>query len=138
MTPATFIDSIAAAIARMEGFFKSGSIAQRNHNPGNLRAWGKLPIVGGYAQFATDEDGWRALRRQIGRNIERGLTLYEFFGGVRDAEGMVLPGRYPGYAPAADQNHPKQYAEFVARQVGIAADVPLNEVIEQEAKNATR
>lgn len=122
MTQPALINAIAAAIARMEGFFKAGSIAQRNHNPGNLRSWGKMPIVGGYAQFATDEDGWRALRRQVQKNIERGLNLYEFFGGKKKV--------YAGYAPAADQNHPKQYAEFVARQVGIAADVPLNEVIE--------
>ncbi len=130
MTTSKLIDSIAAAIARMEGFYKPNSIAQRNGNPGNLRSWGKRPIVGGYAQFATSEDGWRALRRQIGRNIERGLTLYEFFGGKL--------GVYAGYAPAADQNHPREYAEFVARHVGIAADVPLVDVIEQEADNANR
>jgi hypothetical protein len=118
MTPVQLIDAIAAAIARMEGFFKPRSIAQRNHNPGNLRSWGTRPTVGGYAQFDTDEDGWKALRRQVSRNIGRNLTMYEFFGGK--------PGVYPGYAPAADSNHPREYAEFVARQVGCQPDAVLS------------
>jgi hypothetical protein len=126
MTKESLINAISEAIARMEGFHKPNSIAERNHNPGNLRSWGTRPIVAGYAQFETDEDGWRALRRQVQKNIERGLTLYEFFAGKHQV--------YAGYAPAADKNNPKRYAEFVAGQVGIAADVPLDEVTEPKGQ----
>jgi hypothetical protein len=116
------IDAIVAAIARMEGYHKPNSIAQRNRNPGNLRSWGTLPTVGGYAQFPTEAAGLAALRRQVSRNIGRGLTMYEFFGGK--------PGVYPGYAPAADSNHPREYAEFVARQVGCQPDAVLSTLME--------
>ncbi len=74
------VDSLAEAIATFEGFFRSGSLAARNHNPGNLRSWGNLPTSGGYAVFPTLGAGWAALRQQIERNIGRGLDLREFLG----------------------------------------------------------
>ena len=111
-------DSIAQAIATMEGFYKAGSIAQRNHNPGNLRSWGSAPIVNGYAQAPDDATGWSWLYSQINTNIGRGLTLNEFFAGK--------PGVYPGYSPSADGNQPATYAAFVAAQAGIDPNTPLN------------
>lgn len=111
------IDSIAQAIATMEGFYKPGSLAARNNNPGNLRSWGANPIVNGYAAFPTVEAGWAALKAQIQKNINRGLNLTEFFSGK--------PGVYGGYAPAADKNDPANYARFVAGRVGIDINTPL-------------
>lgn len=111
------IDAIAQAIATMEGFYKPGSLAARNNNPGNLRSWGANPIVNGYAAFPTVEAGWAALKAQIQKNISRGLNLAEFFGGK--------PGVYGGYAPAADKNDPANYARFVAGRVGIDVNTPL-------------
>ena len=125
MTRDQLVNGMAAAIARMEGYMdatgqpRSGTIAYRNNNPGNLRAWGNLPTADGYAVFPSAADGWAALKRQIGLNIDRGLTLYEFFGGK--------PGVYPGYAPAADSNHPVNYAQFVAAQIGIPPDAVISE-----------
>lgn len=112
------VDQIAESIARMEGFFKPGSVAARNNNPGNLRAWGNRPVVNGFAQFETAAEGWAALRRQVELNIARGLTLQEFFGGKT--------GVYSGYAPAQDNNRPAEYARFVAQQAGVSDNVPLN------------
>lgn len=111
------IDPIAQAIAAMEGFYKAGSLAVRNNNPGNLRSWGSNPVVNGYAQFPTVEAGWAALKAQIQKNINRGLNLSEFFGGK--------PGVYGGYAPSADKNDPVNYANFVASRVGIDVSTPL-------------
>jgi len=111
------IDSLAQSIATMEGYFKPNTIAQRNNNPGNLRSWGSTPTQGGYAVFATAEEGWAALRQQVQRNVNRGLTLEEFFGGK--------PGVYPGYAPSADSNNPTHYAQFVAGRAGIPANQPI-------------
>lgn len=116
------VDRISRAIAYMEGFFAEGSRAAANKNPGNLRTWGSRPVRGGYAVFPRAEDGWKALRTQIRRNITRGLTLREFFAGK--------PGIYPGYAPASDRNNPDQYARYVAGQTGIPVDKPLNQVLE--------
>jgi len=125
----TLVESIAQAIAKQEGFYVTGSIAQRNNNPGNLRSWGSNPIVSGYAKFPTVKDGWRALYRQVELNISRGLTLQEFFAGK--------PGVYGGYSPAADANDPLYYAQYVAGQVGISPIVPLN-TVGLSAPNPTR
>ncbi len=124
----SLIDNLAAAIARYEGFYKPGSLAQRNNNPGNLRSWGDYPVVDGYVRFPDAETGWRALRRQVELNIARGLNLYEFFGGK--------PGVYPGYAPAADGNQPRTYAATVAGWLGISADQPLKTVGPRPSRQA--
>lgn len=115
------VDAIAQAIARMEGYYTTGTIAARNHNPGNLRGGARQVGVdsNGYGIYNSDSDGWADLVAQVERNIRRGLNLYEFFGGKS--------GVYPGYAPAADGNRPAQYAEFVAARAGVAPNVPLNQ-----------
>ena len=118
------VEKIATAISVMEGFPKAGSRANRQNNPGNLRSWGKTPIVEGFANFPTAAEGWSALRRQIWRNVDRGLTLYEFFGGK--------PNVYAGYAPDADGNRSRHYAEFVAKRAGIPVNVPLPDVLRKE------
>ena len=118
------VERIAIAISEMEGFNKPGSRAQRQNNPGNLRSWGKTPIVDGFANFPTAAEGWSALRRQIWRNVDRGLTLYEFFGGK--------PNVYAGYAPDTDGNRSRHYAEFVAKRAGIPVNVPLNKLYDKE------
>lgn len=124
MLSEVFVSKFAEAIAIEEGFYVVGSVAQRNNNPGNLRSWGAYPIVDGYAKFPTVDHGWISLRRQIRRNIARGLTTYEFFAGK--------PGVYAGYSPAEDSNRPKEYAEFVASKMGIDPAARLYTVSEVE------
>lgn len=114
------VDLMAQAIATMEGFYKPGSLAARNNNPGNLRSWGTNPVVNGYAQFPTLDAGWAALKKQIQKNIDRGLNLTEFFGGKT--------GVYGGYAPSADKNDPVNYAKYVAGRTGVDVNTPLKSV----------
>ncbi len=130
MTKTQLIYNIGQAIAKMEGFFIQGSIANKNNSPGNLRNWQGVPTDGGFARFPSSEAGWKALYKQIENNIfgtgkrdvfplrNQGLTLYQFFIGQRDADGVVIIGGYPGYAPGADRNRPEAYAKFVATQLG--------------------
>jgi len=111
------VNGIAQAIAQMEGYNTAGTLAQRNNNPGNLQSGaGQIGSSGGFAVFATPDDGFAALNNQIQLNASRGLTLNQFFAG--------LPGVYPGYAPSADSNNPAQYASFVASQTGIDPNTP--------------
>ena len=116
------VSLLAAAIKRMEGW-KPGSVSHRNNNPGNLRpipgGWpGQVGVdSGGYAVFDSVTSGEAALDRQILTNINRGLTLEEFFAGK--------PGVYAGFAPAADRNQPNVYAANVASWTGIDPSVPL-------------
>jgi len=126
----SLIDDFARAVAQMEGFYTPGTIAAANNNPGNLRSWGSLPTARGYAVFSTPQAGWDALKTQIQRNVDRGLTLEEFFAGQRDANGQVVQGGYPGYSPAADSNRPYEYAQFVGERLGgVPVDVPLAEIL---------
>ncbi len=112
-----YLFRIAYAIARMEGYFIPGTIAERNNNPGNLRRWGSLPTESGFAKFPDHIQGWNALMRQVHLNIGRNLSLNEFFAGK--------PGIYPGYAPASDNNRPFEYALFVNRWLGIDPSTEL-------------
>lgn len=121
MTRPELVEGIAQGIATMEGYYSIGSLSQRQNNPGNLRSWGKVPVKNGYCFFFSADEGWRALRTQVEKNVNRGLTLQEFFGGK--------PGVYGGYSPAADKNNPHGYAQFVAGKVGIPDDVALDSLI---------
>ena len=114
-----FTSSLASSIARFEGYGVAGSVAQRNNNPGNLRAGpGQTGTdANGYAIFPDAATGYAALDNQIDLNISRGLTLNQFFAGE--------PGVYPGYAPSGDSNNPSQYATTVAGWMGIDPNVPL-------------
>lgn len=143
---------MAEAMARMEGFFNvQESLARKNHNPGNLRTWGSAPQIGGYAMFATDVDGWLALKQQIRTNIFgkvkgdpyplRGsdpMNFLEFYAGQRDSKGDVRKGGYPGYAPSADKNDPGNYARYVFGKVraalklseAVTVETPIREICE--------
>lgn len=127
-----FIHAFAEAIADMEGYnltqaaaIRQGTawptIAQKNKNPGNLRHWERRLNKQGYAEFATAKEGFMALYAQILLNILRGVNTYEFFGGKK--------GVYSGYAPSADGNKPKIYAEFVARKLNIDPSVEIIRII---------
>ena len=122
MTADELVGRIAEAIATMEGYYKPGTPAKRNRNPGNLRTWGAMPTHNGLVVFPSEDAGFEALEHQIRKNIRRGLSFYEFFAG--------RPGYYPGYAPACDGNDPVGYAEFVAKRVGVKADTVIADLME--------
>lgn len=155
--------AFASAISEMEGFcvteadaqerkVRWPTIAQRLRNPGNLRRWGSFPIQDGYAKFPEckiedcrcpdhpAEEGFRALRKQVTRNVfDRKLSFRQFFAGQRDTQGELVQNGYPGYAPAADSNYPVVYAghvlkrireEFTDRQLStLTIDSPVTLVI---------
>lgn len=107
------LDELKTLIARMEGWNVSGSVAQRNRNPGNLRYAGQSGAVGqnqGYAVFDSVEAGWAALERQIALDASRGLTLEEF--------------TYK-YAPPSE-NQTRDYLKFLTSELGVTASTPLN------------
>lgn len=106
----------------MEGFFKPGSRAARNNNPGNLwdgsgRIWPHLPHDDkGFVIFPSLDAGWRALERQVELDAKRGLTLETFL---------------HKYAPATE-NNTENYIRFVAGRVGIPRDVPLRDLFSSD------
>lgn len=103
------------------------AITQMENTPASLNNPGALTGDLGYCsngksgilvKFCTPEDGQAALEQQIRYNTNRGLNLFEFFGGK--------PGVYSGYAPSGHgANDPNAYANFVAANTGIDPNIPL-------------
>lgn len=75
------VEALAHAIAKAEGFYVKGSLPNRLHNPGDIRATGIYypGQIGrnknGYAIFADDSSGFAVLHRQIQR-IADGQSQY--------------------------------------------------------------
>lgn len=101
-------EAIADAIMQYEGW-KPGSRSNRNRNPGNLRRSDESQIVDkdGYRVFGTLADGYRALVADVA------AKLYDGERHGLSARSTLLALFYV-YAPASDDNHPPNYARFVA------------------------
>jgi hypothetical protein len=118
------VSDLAQALANMEGWNVSGSLAQVNNNPGNLRPAGQAGVVGtnkGYAVFSTPEAGWSALQRQIALNAARGDTLQSFI---------------YSYAPPSE-NQTSSYLSYLVSKLGISPSTPLTALQASPAPAAT-
>lgn len=111
------VEAIAQAITRQE------QVDPRYNNPGALMDVAYYHQTGQFRlmTFASLADGLAALYSQIQTNIDRGLTLQEFFAGK--------PGVYGGYAPSGHGgNDPGVYAANVSNWTGIPLGVPIRNV----------
>jgi hypothetical protein len=118
------IDNLAQAIATMEGFNVSGSVAQRNNNPGNLTA---SPYatgnVNGYSVFPSADVGWQALDYQLQLYANRGLTL----------EQMVNIYAPSGNTPMTQGNDPNNYLNFLTSQLGVGPSTSISALYDSTA-----
>jgi hypothetical protein len=95
-------------------------LSVRNNNPGNLKFVGQpgaTPDARGFAVFQSPEAGAQAADRQ--------LALYMQRDGLNTVRGIVnkwSPVSDPGNAAGSTAN----YANYVARQLGINPDQPLS------------
>ncbi len=101
---------IARAISVAEGFNVPGSLAQRNHNPGNL-----TKLDGTFQVYASDTEGWNALYAYVSRMLS-GSGLYASGATIYDASRIYT---------ATQQD---EWAINVASQLGVSIDTPLVEV----------
>lgn len=90
----------------------------RNNNPGNIRRtndqWQGMRVIQtdrAFVQFKNPEYGFRAMARILKSYERRGLLS------VRDIIGT--------YAPALE-NKTEMYIDFVATQLNVPSDAPLN------------
>lgn len=93
----------------------SGTLASTNNNPGNLRYAGQegaVPGKGGFAQFASVENGVKALKNQIKLDASRGLTLTSFI---------------TKYAPPKE-NNTKEYIAQIVQATGATPDTPIAQI----------
>ena len=116
-----FIRAWATAIAQYEGFNSLGSVATRNHNPGNLKFAGQAGAVGkdsrGFAIFQDDSTGWQALYNQLAKYV-RTFPGYSI---------LQITAHYLGQStPTVDaEGNAFNYANFVAGQLGVAVTTTL-------------
>lgn len=102
--------AIMAAIFHLEGAFTPGAAPWRHCNPADLRSWGDVPVVKGFAQFPSMVQGVRAAYLDIVHNVSLGLTLRQFIN---------------KFAPPSDENNTDAYLAFVSLWTGIAPDEPI-------------
>lgn len=115
------LEQFCEAIKKHEGWYP-GSRSYRQQNPGNLR-WSKYMIGqdGGFAMFPDYATGWKALVFQVeiaaqgkSKVYRPDMTFYDFFA---------------VYAPASDNNAPRQYAEQVAKHVGVSPFTKIKQLL---------
>jgi hypothetical protein len=81
------------------------------NNPGNLRSWGGMPTQGGFAVFPSEDEGLRAMARQLQLYGNRGNN--------------TIAGMVSAYAPPTE-NNTAAYIAHVAKQTGYSANQRLD------------
>lgn len=102
---------------------KSSRLAYTNNNPGNLRFVGQRGATrgeNGFAKFASPEDGYIALKKQIDLDKSRKLTLKAFI---------------EKYAPPTE-NDTDTYIRQMAKRLGINETTLISEVDTEELARA--
>jgi hypothetical protein len=122
--PKPKLDDFCLAIQKHEGWFE-GSRSWRNRNPGNLRYVGQAKAIGAdksnFAIFATYEDGFNTLKGMI-KNAVNGLSK------VYTPED-TFTDFFSKYAPSFDHNDPQNYAQVVAKSLGVGADYKIKDLV---------
>lgn len=124
------LDSMLDAVEEFEGFYApeqhprypNGTRSWRNMNPGNLKYAKQPKAIGkddkGFAKFRTYADGREALANMI-LNAARGKSrVYK--------PTMTLAQFFSTYAPSTDHNNPAAYANYVAKQMGVATSFVIS------------
>lgn len=118
------MQAVAQAIQTEEGY-APGTVSYQNNNPGNLVYAGQpgaTPGAGGFADFATYQDGLDALYNQL--NLYANGTC-----GACNGQPLTIEQMTAIYAPAGQgNNNPTAYAQNIASATGVSTDTPLSDV----------
>lgn len=112
-------------MARQEGFYKVGTRAHRNNNPGNIwdglsegkkkRIWPNIPVDSkGFLKFLDDLTGWALFEKQVNLNVNRGRTLRQLI---------------TRWAPPVE-NDTETYIKNVVKWTGLPENEPLKDLID--------
>lgn len=139
------LDQWAEAQAKHEGFYKAGSVAERNKNPGNIifgplaqsfgsvAYWTHPKTKHDFAIFPSAAKGWEALERML-ENAATGkskvynpeMTILEYaskYAPVRDEKGKLIPNI--------------NYATSIAHQLGLPITTKIKYLVEPEPMENT-
>lgn len=109
---------------RLPGVTRAGGRlprANRNNNPGNLRAGGTTDD-GGFTQFGSVEEGFAALERDLTAKLTGNSPATR---GKLGRNAKTLLDVISVFAPREDNNDPDSYAQFVANELGISPNEPV-------------
>ncbi len=110
------VERIARAIARAEGYYMRSSVPnlpQRRNNPGNLKLKGNEITA-----FASAEEGWQALYRQVERMLTGASRHYKPWQTIREIALIYTGG-----------DKPEAWAGIVARELRVTPQTRLGEVV---------
>lgn len=118
----SIIERFSDAIAHAEGFYATGSLPARCHNPGDLclgdKGFGTARSTGYGASditiFGSDVDGWTALHNQVSHMLSGASHVYR--------SGMTLLDVAKTYAMDV------QWGINVATRLGVAPTITLGEL----------
>ena len=86
----------------------------------------------GFNTYSSPEAGWNALHHQLDL-YKTGRTKNNVNGNSSLYHAMSV------YAPSSDNNHPKQYAEFIAKNLGISPNTPISQIdVKEWAKSIAK
>lgn len=108
------LKNFARAIASAEGFGVPGAIPTIANNPGDLKLGGDT--INGISVFATADEGWSKLYRQIALIVSGSSNYYNLDMSIAEM-GRIYAG--------GDEN----WATNVARYLNVSRDAKLWEVI---------
>jgi hypothetical protein len=117
--------ALADAWANAEGFFKPGSLAQRNNNPVNLKGTGWPGQTGstpqGFAVFSDEAYGFDAAQSYLAKQATAhpDWTLKNLF--------AKILGNTQGQPVNNDQGNSDQEAQNVANYLGISSGTSLSD-----------
>ena len=100
----------------VQNYQQKGSTRQGQYNAGNLRN-----SDGSFQSFSSPEEGRQALVNQLNR-YQTGNTK------TKARPDMSLTDAMGVYAPASDNNNPKQYAEFIAKRLNISPNTQIKDI----------
>lgn len=123
------IERLMLAMARHEGWHDpsnpkhpQGSLAYRNHNPGNLRASPfSAGTRGGYAYFRNDFIGFMALHWDLMQK-SKGNTSTKL------GPNSTLRELIFTWAPPSDSNNSEAYLQAVLKETGFKESISLKEI----------
>lgn len=113
--PTTATEKVAAfarGIARAEGFGTPGAIPTVRHNPGDIKVNGII------ATFASDDEGWAALYRQLNLIVSGESHVYT----LADTIGQMA-FKWTG------NDNPTAWASIVASEIGARIENTLRWVL---------
>ena len=125
------VNRFAQAIAKEEGFYVPNSVPARAHNPGDLTDDGDIGLgviqTGGpegakITIYASNEDGWNALRKKVRRMLDGDSHTYP-----TDLTLMEVGLKYSGNA---------SWAMNVAKQMGVDSRMTLAELASDNQETA--